>query len=211
MNLGYWNMALLVLLIAILLAVWALQPVPERPNLEIIPNMRYSPAFDALSANPSFADLRARWPAPEGTIARGEILLHYAATSEDALRAGEELANPILPGDTAALTRGAHLYQVNCAMCHGGTGQGDGPVTKRGVPPPPSLLTGKSTHMKDGQLMHILMYGQGGMTPFATQLSWDDKWRVIAFVRDLQAKSALNTNPLPTTSPSSADPTGGSP
>jgi mono/diheme cytochrome c family protein len=43
--------------------------------------------------------------------------------------------------------------------------------------------------MKDGQLVHVLTYGQGNMASFASQLALDQRWRVIAYVRDLQAKA----------------------
>ena len=51
------------------------------------------------------------------------------------------------------------------------------------------MLTGKSLQMKDGQLFHILTYGQGSMSPFAAQLSRDSRWDVINFVRDMQQKA----------------------
>jgi mono/diheme cytochrome c family protein len=35
------------------------------------------------------------------------------------------------PGATSYTDDGQHLYQVNCSMCHGSTGQGDGPVLQR--------------------------------------------------------------------------------
>ena len=85
--------------------------------------------------------------------------------------------------------RGGGLFRVFCVCCHGAGGGGDGPVAKRGYPPPPSLLTGKSAQMKDGQLFHILTHGQGNMPPFPAELSPDDRWDVINHVRDLQSKA----------------------
>jgi hypothetical protein len=35
------------------------------------------------------------------------------------------------PGATSFTDDGQHLYEVNCSMCHGQTGQGDGPVLQR--------------------------------------------------------------------------------
>ena len=65
--------------------------------------------------------------------------------------------------------------------------------------------------MKDGQLFHILTYGQGSMAPMAAQLSRDRRWDVINFVRSLQkgvastASTDLNVptpvSPLDTTVP----------
>ena len=85
-----------------------------------------------------------------------------------------------------SVQRGAETYNVFCISCHGSKGAGDGPVTKRGFPPPPPLPTGKSVQMKDGQLFHILTYGQGSMAPMVAQLSRERRWDVINFVRTLQ-------------------------
>jgi hypothetical protein len=52
------------------------------------------------------------------------------------------------------------------------------------------LREGKSKDMKDGQLFHILTYGQGNMPSYAAQLSQDDRWRVIVHVRSLQGSPA---------------------
>ena len=62
-----------------------------------------------------------------------------------------------------------------------------GPVTQRGVPPPPSLLAPRAAQMKDGQLFHILTYGQNNMAAYGGQVSREDRWNVIAYVRSLQA------------------------
>ncbi|MDA0285314.1 MAG: cytochrome c [Planctomycetota bacterium] len=86
----------------------------------------------------------------------------------------------------ASIQRGAAVYGVFCVSCHGPSGAGDGPVAKRGFPPPPPLPAGKSAKMKDGQLFHILTYGQGSMAPMAAQLTRDRRWDVINYVRGLQ-------------------------
>jgi hypothetical protein len=45
--------------------------------------------------------------------------------------------------------------------------------------------------MKDGQMFHVLTYGQGTMAPYAAHLSREDRWCVIRHVRTLQqAKGA---------------------
>ncbi|MDA1232657.1 MAG: cytochrome c [Planctomycetota bacterium] len=117
----------------------------------------------------------------------------------------------------ASVQRGAEVYNVYCISCHGVTGTGDGPVAKRGFPPPPPLPTGKSVQMKDGQLFHILTYGQGSMSSMAAQLTRDRRWDVINFVRRLQQNAppqastepsafAIPTEPeAPETAPSDAE------
>jgi mono/diheme cytochrome c family protein len=71
-------------------------------------------------------------------------------------------------------------------MCHGPQGKGDGPVPKRGVPLPASLLAENAMEMKDGQMFHVLTYGWRNMSAVAAQLSREDRWKVILYVRSLQ-------------------------
>ena len=48
--------------------------------------------------------------------------------------------------------------------------------------------------MKDGQLFHIVTYGQGSMLNLAAQLPVARRWDVINFVRSLQ-ESAPEVTP----------------
>ena len=173
----------------------------SRPNVEILPDMKYSAAYSAYDINLHFANGRTLQTPVVGTIARGQMPLHYRATKEDAIRAGEELQNPFAAastpaapaaGDTsidprqASIGRGADLFRIYCVACHGAGGTGDGPVAKRGFPPPPSLLTGNSRQFKDGQRFHILSYGQGNMPSLSAQLSRRHRWDLVNYVRTLQ-------------------------
>jgi mono/diheme cytochrome c family protein len=196
-------------LLALVLGLAALVRVDySKPNLEVLPDMKYTPAWSAYANNPNFSNGRTLQAPVVGTIARGDLPLHFEATKEDALRAGEELRNPLSStADTeqgpaseaekerlkASLQRGGEVYRVYCIACHGAAAAGDGPVSQRGFPPPPSLLTGKSRQMKDGQLFHILTYGQGSMSSFAPQLSHARRWDVIHYIRDLQSKAPVSS------------------
>ena len=59
----------------------------------------------------------------------------------------------------------------------------------RGFPPPPSLLADQAVRLADGQIFHIVTYGQKNMPSYAAQVPLDDRWRVIAYVRSLQGGS----------------------
>jgi mono/diheme cytochrome c family protein len=176
---------------------WLLGSDPSRPNREFLPEMARSVPGDAYAPNPNFPDGRTLQPPQPGTIARGQMPLHYRATPEDAKRAGEELRNP-LPDDERHRQRGAFLYANLCQVCHGSAGRGDGPVTARG---PQSkalgkdLLAASALQMKDGQLFHVLTYGQGNMAPYAAHLARQDRWSVTLHVRSLQQKAAQGGKP----------------
>ncbi len=180
------NAFLLAMLIASVTASWLLIPNPARPNFEFLPQMAHAPRYNAFAPNPNFANGATLQRPEPGTIPRGLVPLHYAATPQDALRAGEELQSPLGAGNQRARERGAFVFANFCAVCHGAGGAGNGPVAQRGYPPPPSLLAEHAQKMKDGQLFHILTYGQNNMPSYASQLSRDDRWNVILYVRTLQ-------------------------
>lgn len=206
MKLSRINIVLGAALVVVVIASAMMRVDHSQPNYEVHlgDDMAFSPAYKSFERNPVFANHRTIQPPIPGTIARGALPLHFEATPEEAVRAGQELASPYEPtgdGYLEAVERGQQAYAAFCVSCHGGGGAGDGPVAQRGFPPPPSLLTGKSTQMKDGQLFHILTYGQGSMAPFAGQLSPDRRWDAIAYVRSLQQAALAQANAAATSSP----------
>ncbi|HKS74002.1 MAG TPA: cytochrome c [Terriglobales bacterium] len=184
------NALLLVMLIVSVGASWLLTPNPARPNLEFLPQMAHAPRYNAFSPNPNFTNGATLQRPEPGTIPRELMPLHFEATAQDALRAGEALQSPVAPENQRAHDRGAFVFANYCAVCHGAGGAGNGPVAQRGYPPPPSLLAEHAQNMKDGQLFHILSYGQNNMPSYASQLSREDRWNAILYVRSLQHAAA---------------------
>ena len=234
------NIVLAVALVVVITLTAMSQVDYSRPNIEVLPDMKYTPAWKSFSRNPNFRNKRTLQVPVAGTIARGTMPLHYSATKEDAVRAGQELTNPFAISDPPGADsdelktgqpesdpadaqpsahqiaqerrlqsgeRGGDVYRVFCISCHGPTGLGDGPVPQRGFPPPPSLLTGASRQMKDGQLFHILTYGQGSMPSVAGQVTVAQRWDAINYVRSLQ--QAVPAPPVDATPPVTPPPDGG--
>jgi mono/diheme cytochrome c family protein len=82
------------------------------------------------------------------------------------------------------------VFDNICQVCHGPIGEGNGPVTQRGFPLSASLLADRAVQMKDGQMFHVLTYGQGKMPSLAAMLSPEDRWSAILHVRMLQGPYA---------------------
>lgn len=200
------NIVLLLALVAVVVANWVATPNPSRPNLEFLPQMAHSPRYNAFAPNPNFAGGSTLQNPVPGTIPRGYLPLHYAATPQDAARAGAELQTPVTSGNSWARKRGALVFANFCQECHGVGGAGNGPVVQRGYPPPPSLLAEHARGLKDGQLFHILAYGQNNMPSYASQLSRQDRWNVIAHLRTLQATASPGAGPGETAAPLGAQP-----
>ena len=162
-----------------------------------VPNRAYAPEMADSVAVQTYEPVGWSRTLPEGTVSRsGSLPLHYQATEQDALRAGAELRMPSAFSGTTGETAGARIFTGFCAPCHGVEGHGDGPTIKRGFQPPPSLLTQRARDLKDGQMFHIVTYGQKMMPAQASQLAQDDRWRVIAHIRSMQRRLPVDPPPF---------------
>ncbi|MBI3664412.1 MAG: cytochrome c [Acidobacteria bacterium] len=187
------NAILFLALLGTVLLHWAVRRDITQRNREFIPEMVRSVPYDSFAPNPSTPDGKTLQVPVPGTIPRGYLPIHYQPTPEDAKRAGEELTNPYSASDGRALDRGSYLYFNFCQTCHGPIGMGDGAVVLRGFPAPPSLTAPNAMQLKDGQIFHILTYGQKNMAAYASQLSREDRWKVILYVRSLQKPAGAAT------------------
>ncbi|MBK5293763.1 MAG: cytochrome c [Acidobacteriia bacterium] len=189
------NVFLLILLAGAVAVNYGIRRDPSQPNDEWLPEMVHAVSYESFSRNPNFRDGKTLQTPPPGTIARGFSPFPYQANTDDALRAGLELKNPFRAQDAHAVERGALVFTTFCAICHGAGGKGDGSVTLRGYPPPTSLLADKAVHLLDGQVFHIITYGQKNMPGYASQVSREDRWKAVLHVRTLQqtVSSAIGT------------------
>jgi len=160
----------------------------DAPGHIVLPGMVYSVPYGAYDTNPvTGSTLRAP---PDGTTPLGVMPFMYAATQQDAARAGQELSSPLTSGATPEavrkqLPRGKKVFDVFCAVCHGVGGEGDGPIIGR-FPNPPNLLAQHAINMPDGQMYHVVYHGQGLMPGYAAQIDDSDRWRTVLYVRWLQ-------------------------
>lgn len=105
------------------------------------------------------------------------------------------LTNPV-PPDDASLGRGAELYAVNCASCHGAGGLGDGPAGAA-LDPPPAAVAHTSQMMADDYLFWRI--SEGG-APFSTSMPpWkvlpeQSRWDLVNYMRALGA-GGVSTDP----------------
>lgn len=189
---------ILCIVIAILAVLaWTLRRDAKQPNYVFTPEMVFSIPFDTFAANPNYVDGKTMQLPVAGTVPRGKMLFDYEATESDAERAGEELTSPWNESGieaeelSAAKSRGRSVYATFCLPCHGAVGNGDGPVATHGFPPPPPLSSESSLKMSDGQMFHVLTFGQSylpekNMPGYAAQISPEDRWKAILHVRTLQ-------------------------
>lgn len=158
---------------------------------EYAPNMYEHIAYDPDQPNPNFKDGKTAQTPPAGTIPVGFTPFDYPNTKDGYEKAGTEVHSP-MPQTAGNLAEGKVLFEHFCSPCHGLSGQGDGLVTKHGFPPPPSYSSGQSSRggamkdLTDGKIYHTITYGVNAMGSYASQLSPEERWKVIMYVHQLQ-------------------------
>jgi len=102
--------------------------------------------------------------------------------------------NPIV-SDQISLTRGGSLYAINCSLCHGERGKGDGPVAEKLSRKPPDLEGLNVKELSDGEIFLVITNGvnlgvgfSGGMPPLRENLTIEDRWDIVNYLRSLQTK-----------------------
>jgi mono/diheme cytochrome c family protein len=158
----------------------------QKRAYEYMPDMARTAAYSTFSPNQVTRDGLTMQRPVTGTIARGFQPYHYGATPEDAQRAGRELRPPF-SFTPQVLTEGKAYYETFCLVCHGARGQGDGPLVPK-IPNPPSYTSDRVLAMPPGQIFHTITMGSGQMPSYASQMTPDERWKVVAYVRFLQNK-----------------------
>jgi mono/diheme cytochrome c family protein len=104
----------------------------------------------------------------------------------DRTTAGKTLHNPVEP-TPASVENGKRLFNVYCVPCHGSDAKGDGPVSKKFVPPS-NLMSEESRNRPDGYLFATIRQGGSSMPSQADGLSPKETWDIVNYLRSLQGK-----------------------
>jgi len=125
-----------------------------------------------------------------GTVARGFIPYPYLGQAAPK----EVLTNPLLPTEDV-LALGKRKFNTFCSPCHGYTADGDSRLRGQ-FPSPPTLHTDKVRNYPDGMIYHIITNGQNAMPSYAYQVSREERWAIINYVRVLQRAKNARPNDL---------------
>ncbi|HEY0687380.1 MAG TPA: cytochrome c [Steroidobacter sp.] len=135
---------------------------------------------------PSAKPQRTAAPAPPNSVpTTGRETLPKPTTEKELFKAKEEAAvlrNPV-PRSAESVARGESLYRINCVVCHGARGRGDGPVGRKFDPPPVDLNKEHTQGQADGQLFFTLTRGRVAMPFYRDALSQQERWDVINYLR----------------------------
>lgn len=126
--------------------------------------------------------------APQGSVpttgmAVSALQVSYLAAPATLDSIGAMVTNPT-PVSEASLANGRLYYQINCAVCHGLAGAGDGSAVRYGMIPMP-IITDATKARSDGYLYAMIRNGRGAM-PSYNRIEESDRWDVVNYVRSLQ-------------------------
>jgi mono/diheme cytochrome c family protein len=193
--------------------------VRRSPGRAYMPDMAYSRAVETYSSTDELKQKGINYNAMPvaGTIARGDMLFQYPFANDSAGYANSaSVTNPLPSLDAKQYLEAARLYLVNCGICHGEKLDGNGPLWKDGNGPypaaPKNLMGADMIAMKEGTMYHSVTYGKGQMGSYASQLSTEERWMVIHYIKEKQGmsggqsakKDSAAVNPVDTTAKAGA-------
>lgn len=188
----------------------------ELTPIEVFPDMDHQAKVKYQAASEFFADGRgARLPV-KNTVPMGYEIPEKAAVDGaaparvgfthglsyyDTGRVGdfygdglptEITSNPEIFND-AFLKRGEQRYNINCAICHGTSGNGKGVTSKYGIltafnfQQPGSLDPANAAAFRaDGAIFDVITHGKGLMGSYGGNITVRDRWAIVAYIRTLQ-------------------------
>jgi mono/diheme cytochrome c family protein len=159
-------------------------------------DMHNQPRYKPLAASEFFADHRSERPEVEGTVARGHLRIdsaRYTGKFE-----GEDIDQFPIPITRADIERGRERFNIYCTPCHGRLGDGNGMVVLRGFRQAASYYNDKLMKAPVGHFFDVMTNGFGAMPSYASRVATDDRWRIVAYIRVLQASESAKLSDVPT-------------
>ena len=158
-------------------------------------DMHVQPKYLPYDPTDFFGDGRSERQPVAGTVARGHLRL------DELLYTGKEngvLADKFpFPITRADLERGRERYNIYCTPCHDYTGTGNGMIVQRGFPSPPSFHIDRLRTAPAGHFFDVMTNGFGAMYSYSARIEPEDRWRIAAYVRVLQASRHATIEDVP--------------
>ena len=186
-----------------------------QPPIEIFPDMDHQPKYQAQHPSGFFADGRAARKPIAGTVPQGFNLPNsYYQTGADNVsptsrfsnnpdyynsgHMGEVYGDGIpLEVNEALLVRGQQRFNINCAICHDQAGSGNGIIKSYGLTTVASLQDERIRTMPDGYLFSVITNGKNTMGAYGPQISVEDRWAIVAYLRALHKSQGVKVADLP--------------
>jgi len=192
---GYCALPLVAIIIA-LAFLSGCSNVQRVPPVEVWDDMKRQGKFKPQLENDLFADHRNSRVPPTGTVARGHL-------NEDAVyytgMVGEMyVGKSPVPVTMELLKKGQAKFGTYCTPCHDRTGSGQGIVPLH-VPSwqPSNLMEDRVVQFADGEIFTVMSEGRRTMPAYKYQVSVEDRWAIIAYLRVLQRAAHGSMSDVP--------------
>jgi S-disulfanyl-L-cysteine oxidoreductase SoxD len=110
--------------------------------------------------------------------------------------AASKMANPVR-ATAKSIDTGGRLFAIYCTPCHGKSGTGDGLVGEKLILKPFNLTSSNDQHSwtdkaySDGYIYGMMTFGGAVMPPYANDLSSNERWHVVNYIRAVLQKSPV--------------------
>jgi mono/diheme cytochrome c family protein len=100
--------------------------------------------------------------------------------------------NPIAPSQES-IAAGQKIYSKTCALCHGKSGDADGPAVIELNIHPARLSDPQLDTEPDGALFWKITTGKRPMPAYGKRLSETDRWNLVNYIRTLPKRELAKT------------------
>jgi len=159
-------------------------------------NMADQPRYDPLQESEFYPDRLSARPLPEGVVSRDfQIPDEFRDLGLIGGKPADRFPDPLTMD---VLNRGQDRYNIYCTPCHDYLGTGNGMAVQRGFrSKPPSFHSEELRAASPGQFFDVITNGFAAMPSYARQLSAQDRWAVIGYIRALQLSQSAATGDVP--------------
>ena len=196
----YILLVLGVIIISVMVVAGKRGDMTRRPPIELFPDMDRQPKLRPQAANSFFKDGFSSQQPIAGTIARGSSYQDSPENTGKNPGTTNFVATIPVPVTSQLLARGQERYNISCSPCHGAQGDGKGITTKFGMAVIADLHDGatrKVPQQADGELFNTISNGKGLMQGYAANVTIQDRWAIIAYVRALQRSHLGSMDDVP--------------
>ena len=156
--------------------------------------MQRQAKYKAYQQSEFYGDGLSMRAPPAGTVAYKAVgdAEHQTGLGPD----GKPLARSPVAPSPQLLQLGRKRFDIHCALCHGVLGDGESLVAlNMSLRRPPSLHLNRD--VADGYLYQVISQGFGLMPAYSAELSPEERWAVVAYVRALELSQHATLDQLP--------------
>lgn len=208
---------ILLCIFVVALSGWRGQTSPK-PPIEIFPDMVRQPRVNPQTPSNFYADGRSARQPVAGTVPFGYVVPNAYYTNS-----GNNYKSASIPGGFSdapdyfntgkigdsygegfplevtpeLMERGGERFAIHCAICHGATGAGNGIVSQYGLVGIANFHQERLRTMPEGQIFNTITNGKNTMGAYGAQITVEDRWAIIAYIRALQLSQSAKLDDVP--------------